>query len=372
MSRILFLSNHFITLYSFRKELINKLIKAGHEVYISTPEDEQNTYFTDLGCRIVVTNMDRHGIDPLKDLKIIKAYRRIFKELKPDIIFSYTIKPNIYGALANRSGRYRQVCNITGTGGTFLKKGFVNTVATMLYKLSVKHAYKVFFQNTGDRDYFIEHGMIKDNYEMLPGSGVNLEQHKLSDMPADDHVNFIFIGRVMAIKGIDQYLECAENIKKKCPNTSFYIAGFVDDDNYKGIIEQKNKAGVIDYIGFQKNIDEWIEKCHCTILPSIGGEGVPNVLLESAAAGRACIGSDIPGTRTVIDEGTTGYLFEKGNGRALIEKVERFLKLSYDEKKQMGLAGRRKMEKEFDRQIVVDKYLAEVARTGVTSREVVL
>lgn len=359
--KILFLSNHFITLYSFRKELINEIVKEGHEIYISTPKDDDNKYFTDLGCKIIETPMDRHGINPVKDIAIIKAYKKIMKDVNPDIVFSYTIKPNIYGTLVTNSTGHKQVCNITGTGGTFLKKSFLSEIAKVLYKFSVKKAYKVFFQNTGDRDLFIKNGMVgKNNYAMLPGSGVNLDQHQFAPMEDGDTVNFIFIGRVMGVKGVDQYFECAEYIKEKYPNTNFYVAGFVDDDSYKTKVEEYHNKGIINYIGFQKNIREWIKKCHCTILPSLGGEGVPNVLLESAATGRVCIGSDIPGTSGVIDDGKTGYLFEGGNGQDLIEKVEKFMKLSPEERKAMGVAGREKVEREFDRQIVVNTYLNEI------------
>lgn len=357
--KILFLSNHFITLYSFRKELINELSK-NHEVFISAPKDDRNEYFINLGCKMIDTPIERHGMNPLKDLKIITTYKKIIKDIKPDIIFSYTIKPNIYGAIASNSLKYKQVANITGTGGTFLKKSLASYISKFLYRISIKKTYKVFFQNDGDLEYFKKNKMIKDNYALLPGSGVNLEQHTVKGYPDDNKINFIFIGRVMGIKGIMQYLDCAKYIKEKYPDTEFYIAGFVDDEKYDTVIKEYHEKNIINYLGFQDNISEWIEKCHCTILPSIGGEGVPNVLLESAATGRVCIGSRIPGTDRVIDDGVTGYLFEKGNSKELIQKVENFLNLSHEEKKNMGLKGRQKVEKEFDRQIVVKAYLDEL------------
>lgn len=282
------------------------------------------------------------------------------KKLKPDIIFSYTIKPNIYGCIASNITKNKQISNITGTGAVFLKKSIVSFIVKMLYKISLKRSYKVFFQNSGDRDFFIENKMIKDNYAMLPGSGVNLEQYKLCEFPNKDEINFIFIGRVMELKGINEYLECAKIIKSEHPNTNFYIAGFIEENKYKEIIDDYNEEGIIKYIGFQKNIKEWIKKCHCTILPSHGGEGVPNVLLESAAVGRVCIASRINGSKDVIDDEITGYLFEPGNAEDLIDKVNRFLELSYEAKKQMGMAGRGKVENEFDRKIVINAYLKEI------------
>ena len=364
MSRILFLANHFITLYSFRKELIRRLCEDSHEIYLSLPRDEDNKIFEDMGCKIILTDIDRRGVNPKNDLKLIKQYKKIISEIKPDIIFSYTIKPNIYGSMISNKLHYRQICNVTGTGATFLKKSFVKTVATLLYKVSIKNCYKVFFQNSGDRDYFVANKMIKDNWAMLPGSGCNLDEHPYVEMPPDDEVRFIFIGRVMELKGIDQYLECAKAIHEKYSNTKFYIAGWNEEEKYKTIVSEYEKSGHVEYIGFRKDINDWIAKCHCTILPSHGGEGVPNVLLESAATGRVCIGSRINGTKDVIDEGKTGYLFESGRAEDLIEKVEKFLALSFEEKKAMGFAGRAKVEKEFDREIVIKAYQDEVKAAG--------
>lgn len=357
--RILFLANHFITLHSFRKELINELVRQGHELYLSLPEDKDNKYFEDLGCKIILTKIDRRGVNPVKDFQLMKFYKKMIPEVNPDIIFSYTIKPNIYGTLAS-NGKYKQVCNITGTGATFLKRSLVSTICEFLYKISIKKCYKVFFQNTGDRDFFVKEGLVKDNYAMLPGSGCNLEQHAFKPLPDGDEYRFLFIGRVMKLKGIDQYLQAAEIITKKYPNSKFLIAGWNEQPDYMKLVEEAQKAGHVEYIGFRKDIDQWIEKCHCTILPSHGGEGVPNVLLESAATGRICIGSKINGTMDVIEDGKAGYLFNTGDGEDLARQIEKFILLSPEQKAAMGRAGREKVEREFDRRIVVKAYLDEV------------
>ena len=358
--KILFLSNHFITLYSFRKELIQRLCEEGHEVYLSLPEDE-NDYFTNLGCHIIKTEIDRRGVNPKNDIKLIAFYKKMIPQVDPDIIFSYTIKPNIYGTLVSNK-KYKQVCNITGTGGTFLEDNMVAKICKFLYRISIRKCYKVFFQNTGDRDYFIANNLVFNNYEMLPGSGCNLEEHAYQPMPEDNVTRFIFIGRVMKLKGIDEYLEAAKRIKSKYPDTEFLIAGWNEEEEYKKIVVDYQERGFVNYIGFRDDIGEWIAKCHCTVLPSHGGEGVPNVLLESAATGRACIGSMINGTMDVIEDGVTGYLFETGKADSLAEQIEKFLNLSAEEKAAMGKAGREKVEREFDRQIVIRKYCDEVVK----------
>ncbi len=362
--RILFLANHYFTLYSFRKELIKRLVEEGHEVYLSLPEDPGNRYFENLGCKIVLTEIDRRGVNPLKDLKLIVYYKKMIPNINPDIIFSYTIKPNIYGTLAS-NGKYKQVCNITGTGGTFLEDNAISKICKILYRATVKKCYKVYFQNTGDRDFFIKNGMVGNNYEILPGSGCNLEEHAFVEMPQDEITRFIFIGRVMKLKGIDEYLEAAKTVKAKYPNTEFIIAGWNEEEEYKKIVNDYQREGIVNYIGFRTDIGDWIAKCNCTVLTSHGGEGIPNVLLESAATGRVCIGSKINGTMDVIDEGVTGYLFEAGNTNRLVEQIEKFLQLRVEERAAMGKAGREKIEREFDRQIVIQKYCNEVGHSAI-------
>ncbi|MBI6051165.1 glycosyltransferase family 4 protein [Clostridium perfringens] len=356
--KILFLSNHFITLFSFRKELIQKLVEQGHDVYLSLPEDE-NGYFESIGCHIVLTEIDRRGVNPKNDFKLITFYKKMIPEINPDIIFSYTIKPNIYGTIVTNR-KYKQICNITGTGGTFLEDNLVAKICKMLYKISIRKCYKVFFQNTGDKEFFVKNKLVNTNYEMLPGSGCNIQEYAYQPMPNDGVIRFIFIGRVMKLKGIDEYLEAAKIIKEKYANTEFIIAGWNEEEEYKNIIASYQEKGIVNYIGFRTDIVEWITKSNCTVLPSHGGEGVPNVLLESAATGRVCIGSKINGTMDVIDNGITGYLFDTGNAKSLANKIEKFINLNMEEKIEMGKAGRKKIEKEFDREIVINKYVHEV------------
>jgi galacturonosyltransferase len=359
MKKVLFLANHFITLYSFRKELISRLVNEGHDVYLSLPESEDNKFFVDLGCKIVPTEIDRRGVNPFKDVKLIRFYKKILHEISPDIIFSYTIKPNIYGTIAS-NGKYKQVCNITGTGGTFLKKSFVSEIAKILYRISIKKCYKVFFQNTGDRDYFIQNKLVSDNWDMLPGSGCNLSGNPYSDMPECENTRFIFVGRVMKLKGIEEYLKAARIIKQRYPNTTFYIAGWNEEPEYQKVVSEYQNDKIVDYVGFRKDISDWIVKCHCIVLPSHGGEGVPNVLLESAATGRICIGSKINGTTDVIEEGKNGFLFDAGDYEGLVNAMEKVIALPYDSRREMGRLGRSKIEKEFDRQIVIEKYMSEL------------
>ncbi|MDO4740686.1 MAG: glycosyltransferase family 4 protein [Eubacteriales bacterium] len=358
MKKVLFLANHYLTLYSFRRELIEKLCREGCEVVLSIPADPENEYFRALGCRIVETEVARRSLNPIKDIRLTLEYIRLLRKEKPDVVFSYTIKPNAYGSIASRITRCRQICNITGTGETLRHSAFVRSVVHALYKVSIRHCEKVFFQNTSDRAYFIENGLVREERSaMLPGSGVNLSHFHCSPMPEDEQTRFIYIGRVMGLKGIDQFIQAARIVRAERPDALFYIAGFAEEGRYRDLVEKCHAEGLIEYLGFRKDIDEWIRRCHCTILPSHGGEGVPNVLLESAATGRACIASRIPGSVDVIDDGETGYLFKAGDAESLARCIFRFLALTSEQKAQMGLAGRKKVERSFSRDIVIQAYM---------------
>jgi len=365
---VLILSNHFITLYAFRRELIAKLVADGYRVVLSMPADERNSFFSALGCEVIETAVARHGINPVADLRLILKYRAVMKVVEPDVVLSFTIKPNIYGSIASRMLGIQHISNITGTGEVFLSESLISKIIRALYRVSIRRDHKVFFQNSSDQAYFASHGLVGNNHELLPGSGVNLEEHPVVDLPPDDVVKFIFVGRVMKIKGIDEYLECARAVREKFRNTRFFVAGFIEDERYRGLIEQSQRAGCVDYIGFRDDLAEWIARCHCTVLPSHGGEGVPNALLESAATGRACIASDIAGARDVVDDGANGFLFQAHSSDDLTRSVIRFVELSFDEKRAMGLAGRRKVEGRFDRERVIDAYLREIRLLGSKPR----
>lgn len=360
MAKVLILSNHFITLYAFRKELVQKMVSNGHKVYVSLPEDSDNNYFDDIGCNVIVTNLERRGMNPFKDIKLAIKYYHIMKDLDPDIILSFTIKPNIYGSIASRITHHRQICNITGTGATFLNDGLINVLCKFLYRISVRYCYKVFFQNNGDLSFFVANRLVNNNYVLIPGSGVNIVEHPILELPPMTHIHFIFIGRVMRLKGIDDYLECAKRIHQKYNKTTFYIAGWNEEPEYMKKVESAQNEGYVDYIGFRRDIKEWIQKCHCIIHPAHGGEGMSNVLLECASMGRACIASDISGCREIIDDGITGFIFQEGDVEDLICQVEKYILLSDKDKIRMGENGRKKVVKEFDRNLVVSKYMQEI------------
>ncbi|MDF9844051.1 MULTISPECIES: glycosyltransferase family 4 protein [unclassified Paenibacillus] len=363
--KVLLLGNHGFVIYNFRKELIQKLLAEGYEVYISLPNDEKVEIMVGWGCKFVETKIDRRGTNPVSDSKLILHYLRILKEIKPDVVLTYTIKPNLYGGLACRLLKIPCVNNITGLGSGFNQNSALKKFLSILYKVSLKKSYCVFFQNTEDRNTLLESKTITSNHELIPGSGVNLDDFKLKPFPLKEQaVSFIFIGRIMKDKGIDQYLEASKIIKEKYPETIFNVIGFIETTHphYNEMIGEYNKKGYIRYLGYQSDVKPFIEQSHCIIQASHGGEGLSNVLLETAATGRVLIASNIPGCRETIDVGSNGFTFEARNTADLVDKIESFIQMSYEDMEKMGINARLKVEKEFDRAIVIKAYMDKIER----------
>lgn len=361
MKKVLILANNDVGLYNFRKELIIELIKQGYKVYASLPNGKRVNDLCDLGCQFIETDIDRRGTNPIKDLQLFLKYIKIIKEVQPTIILTYTVKPNLYGGIASKLCRVPYICNVTGLGSGFLNGGVIQKIIKFLSTLSFKNAKRVMVQNSADMEQLIINNITKDNITLIPGSGVNLEEFELLPYPKDESpIEFLFIARVMKDKGIEEYLEAAKIIKQKyADSVNFNIIGSIEQEKYKSILKEYEEQGIIKYHGFQSDIKSFIKKSHCTINPSYT-EGMSNVLLESAACGRPLIASNIPGCKEIIDEGSTGYIFDVKNVFILVQAIEKFINIKYESKSNMGLLGRKKVEQEFNREIIVNKYILEI------------
>lgn len=356
--RVLFLVNHEIVIYNFRKEIIERLLSENYEVFISSPSGDKINELIAMGCKHVEVNFERHGTDFINELKLIRHYRNIFKNINPDIILGFTIKPNIYGALAAKRAKIPFVANITGLGTALENDSHLKNILIKLYRYSLTDVQKIFFQNSKNINFFEKNKISPNVHELLPGSGVNIDKFNVLDYPDDGEINFVFISRIMEDKGINEYLEAAKYIKNNYENVNFHICGFTEED-YEETLTELHNNGTIIYHGMIDNIQEVLMDMHCIVHPSYH-EGMSNVLLEAASSGRPIIASDIPGCRETFVEGISGFSFPKQYTEGLIQAIEKFIQLDNNTRKQMGLSGRKKMEKEFDRQIVVEKYLKEI------------
>lgn len=366
--RVLFLVNHEVAIYNFRLEIVEKLLDQGYEVHISTPGGDRVEKLRDLGCLIHDISFDRHGMNPKEELRILRYYGHLIRTVKPLIVLSFTIKPNIYGAMASRINHIPFVANITGLGTAVENGGLKSKVMMGLYRLAFggKHGkiQRVFFQNESNEQFFRSAGIALDMHKILPGSGVNTERFPYRSYPECGDgkegvpVRFAFISRIMAEKGIDHYLDAAEEIKKRYPATEFHIAGFFEPEYDRRRFDRLCREGIITYDGNIEDVRAYMGSMHCIVHPTYYPEGLSNVLLEASSTGRPVITTDRAGCREVVED--NGYLVAEKSSVELIDAIERFIGLSIEQKANMGRNGRKLVEEKFDRKIVVDSYMDEI------------
>ena len=354
--KLLILANFDLGLYQFRQELLQRLLDAGHEVTISLPDGDLVRPMEAMGCRFVDTPLDRRGINPVTDGKLLLRYRRLLRQVRPDLVISYTIKPNIYGGFACRAAGIPYAANITGLGTAFQKEGALRTLVTMLYKTALKKAKVVFFENAANRDTLLEMGIVRaEQCRLLMGAGVNLQRFATADYPAEETTRFLFVGRLMREKGVDELMAAMARLHDEGANCTLDVLGEPEED-YTAAIAAGEQAGWLRYHGYQTDVRPFVAASHCFVLPSYH-EGMANTNLECAAMARPVITSDIPGCREAVEEGVSGLLCTPQDAESLYVAMKRFLALPRQERAAMGAAGRRRMEEIFDKEKVVNATL---------------
>ena len=350
--KILILANNSDGLYKFRGELIARLAQ-GNEVSTSTPNDGCVDELRALGCTVIETAVDRRGINPVTDAKLLLRYWQVLQQVKPDLVITYTIKPNIYGGMACRLLGVPYAANITGLGTAFQKEGVLRTLVTFLYRAALKRAKVVFFENTANRDVLVGEGIVaEEKCRVLMGAGVNLAHYAPAGYPETETVRFLFVGRVMREKGVEELFAAMKRLRDEGYDCVLDVVGGYEED-YAAAICDYEAAGWLYYHGYQKDVRPFIAASHCFVLPSYH-EGMANTNLECAAMARPLITSDIPGCREAVDKGVSGYLCAPQDAESLYVEMKRFLALTTEERACMGRAGRGRMEEVFDKEKVVD------------------
>lgn len=358
--RILIVANNDVGLYKFRRELIEKLLSE-HEVHISLPYGKYVDNLTEMGCTYHSCEFSRHGMNLVEEAKQFLFYKKILKKIKPDVVLTYTIKPNIYAGMACASLKIPYITNITGLGTAIENGGMLQKILLVLYKFGLRKSQKVFFQNQANCDFMLSHNIIKGDYEIIPGSGVNLTEHKEEAYPESENpLVLVNIGRIMKDKGADEVLYAAKIIKKEYPYVVFKIIGEFDGE-YEEKVYNAAKLGEIEFLGKQSDVHTFIKNAHAIVHASYH-EGMSNVLLEAAACARPIIATDVPGCRETFVDGVSGITFLPRDREDLVRAIRKFIVLSHEQKNAMGQAGRKKIECEFDRTIVVDKYIKEIEK----------
>ncbi len=353
-------------IYNFRKHLVDFFLDRGNELYLIAPRDQYSEKIAQWQAQYIELPMDNTGSNPIRDLMLLWRFYWIYREIKPDIILHYTIKPNIYGSIAARLQGIPCINNVSGLGTIFLKQNLSTAVAKHLYRLAFSRHCHVFFQNKDDASDFRRDITFKASYTIIPGSGIDVsgDQPDLSLRSETKPLVFLMVGRLLVEKGVNEYLEAANHFAE-LPGVEFWLAGELDENHVRGIgverIKKEEEAGVVKYLGHVQPIQPVMQNADWIVLPSYR-EGTPRSLLEAAVLSKPMITCDVPGCREVVENNVNGFLCQPKSATDLIERIEKALKLSESEKLNMGKASRKLVEERFNEQIVFEAYAQQINR----------
>lgn len=360
--KLIFSGNTAWSMYNFRRQVFKHCINKGYDVYVIAPKDNVfDKKLIEIGCKFIPIKLDRKGTNPFSDIKLCFKYYQIFKQIQPSGCFFYTIKPNIYGSIAASLLRIPYIPITTGLGYIFNTKNYISIIAKKLYKLAFQKASQVWFLNKEDINSFISEKIIPPSKaKLLRGEGIDLDYFKIHEDAQEEEITFILIGRMLWDKGVGVFANAAKLLKKKYSKVQFLILGPIDVNNPKGIpqkqLEEWNNQNIIRYLGETEDVRNYINKCTCVVLPSFYREGVPLCLMEGAASGKPLITTNNIGCKEVVEDGYNGFLCEAQNVESLASAMEKIINLSPEERKIMGKNGRKKMEKEFNIDLIIKKY----------------
>ena len=349
---------------NFRAGLVRAFLSAGYDVIAVAPPDDYVSSLLELGCHYVPMSMNNKGTHPGHDILLVLRYFLLLRRERPTVYLGYTVKPNIYGSLAAHALGIPVINNITGLGSVFIKGGWLKSFVKWLYSISLSRSRMVFFQNNDDRQLFLSGGLVSEIVtDVLPGSGIDLRKFSPVPLHVEGPVRFLLIARMLWDKGVGEFVKAARLLKQRGIDANFYLLGFLDVQNPAAISRQQMNdwvsEGVVHYLGVIDDVRVEIAKADCVVLPSYR-EGTPRTLLEAAAMGRPIITTDATGCREVVDHGINGYLCRPKDTADLSEKMQHIAEMSPDEREAMGSKGRVKVERQFDEQIVIKKYLQAI------------
>ncbi|MBO4220592.1 MAG: glycosyltransferase family 4 protein [Clostridia bacterium] len=360
MKRVLIVSNSSSGVYDSRRELLMELAHLGYEVAVLCPDNDKTAEIEQLGFRIIAVEMDKRGVNPFHDLKLLFSLRKILKEEKPELVITYTIKPNIYaGYLCGVMGIPCAI-NVTGLGSSFENKGFVKNLVKVMYRIAIRKVKVIFFENSFDRKLFCEVCKTPDEKTVvLSGAGVNLDHFEYIEYPEDSETfRFLFVGRIMKEKGVQELFWSMKKLLDNGFKCSLMILGRYEEE-WKDEVERYEKEGWLEYYGYQPDVRPYIARAYCFVLPSYH-EGMANTNLECAASGRPVITSNIPGCREAVINGITGLLCEPRDESSLYETMRQMISASNEDRKTMGKKGRRHMMEVFEKKSVVEKTIKAI------------
>lgn len=364
---ILFSANSTWNIWNFRSAIVRCLLAKGHRITILAPPDGAVASLQEMGCRVLPLQMNNSGLNPLEDMALFFRLREIFRNEKPDVVLSFTIKNNVYGALAAKAAGVPLIPNVTGLGTVFLKGRLMEALAVGLYRRAFRSLPAVFFQNPEDEKLFADLGIVRRKQSRLvPGSGIDLAHFRSrGSLPSDDRTVFLMIARLIRDKGVIEYIEAAREIRASHPGVRFQILGTAAADNRTSIgpgqLRSWVDGGIVEYLGAVPDVRPFIQSASCVVLPSYR-EGLPRTLIEAASMERPVIATDVPGCRSIVRHGRNGLLCKAKDSSSLAQAMRDFIGLTAEQRITMGRAGRAIAEQEYDEAFVIGAYLDAIAR----------
>ncbi len=369
--KIAILINTSWNIYNFRKGLIVQFLADGHQVVAIAPRDDYSERLKELGCEFVPVEISATGINPMKDYGFFKQLQSIFKVCQPDVLLTYTIKPNIYGTLAAGQFNLAVIANVSGLGTVFLWKGMKRRLAAELYGFALRRCSWIFFQNTEDRKDFSETVKIDAKKTgVVPGSGVNIAHFSVRKKPENALPVFLMVSRLLIDKGVREFADAAKMVNNDQKRAVFVLVGELDKSHSRSVreeeLDQWVESEVLIYKSPMDDIREAFEKSDVVVLPSYR-EGTPRTLLEGGAMGKPLIATDVPGCNNVILDGENGLLCKPKDADDLAMKINQFLRFNEKEMDDMARRSREVVVDRFDEGKVIHEYLAKIREvTGLS------
>ena len=363
---IVLAANTSWNLLNFRANIIAALQRAGFRVLVIAPRDSHSAALAALGVEFHALDFRSAGISPLADARLAFRYWRLLRAIRPVAFLGFTIKPNIYGSLAAQALGVRTINNVSGLGTVFIKQGLVTRVAIALYRLALRRASTVFFQNDEDRRHFLDARIVAaGSAHLLPGSGIDLDRFRPTALPAGRPFTFLLVARLLWDKGIQEYVDAAAAVRRVHPQARFQILGFADVDNRTAVpratLDAWKAAGSVEHLGATDDVRPFIAAADCVVLPSYR-EGLPRSLLEASAMGRPIVATDVPGVRDAVEDGVTALLCEARSAASLATAMLAMIEMPRAAREAMGAAGRARVERRFAISEVTRLYLDAIER----------
>jgi glycosyltransferase involved in cell wall biosynthesis len=360
---VLITANTSWCLAHFRGTVIDTLLTQGCRVTILTPRDVFSDELAARGCEFINIEMDRNGLSPVRDFLLMRRFRAQFKKSKPDVIIGYTIKNNIYGAIAARAFGIPFIAVIPGLGNAFASDNWLQKLAIGLYRFAFRDIHMALFSNVENQNVFIDKGLLDAVHaHVLDGEGVNISIFSEQPMPTSYPRVFLFCARLLHSKGIGEFVAAAKVMRQRHPDTEFHILGKLAETHPEGISQRELNdwidQGNVQFLGETNDVRPFIAAAHCVVLPSYYQEGMPRILLDTNATGRLVITTDTPGCRETVLAGETGFLCNVRDAGNLAECMEKVIEMDANDIAAMGQNARKLAEDRFDDRITADVYIS--------------